>query len=319
MTHSAPVRRPGTGAGETAVEVTVVIPVYGPGPHLERVVGALRRQQPPVGRIVVSHSGAGDPSARFAGADGVTVLHAPERLYAGAARNRGLALATTEWVAFVDEDVIVDDGWHTALQDAIGRGEADCIVGSIGYAETGGYWGMSLWFSEFGSFHPYRPAGPISSGGSGNMVVRRSLLLAVGAFPSSWRAGEELLSQARMEEMGNGIYFQSAAVGRHVNLPGLRRMLRHAYPLGKGSAAVRFACPHLTGAKAVRWPVLSLGLWLARLAQIYGRVFSSRTGPRRSLLVHSPGVLVAVLAWNAGFTVAAFQARYRSRLPSGDD
>ena len=46
-----------------------------------------------------------------------------------------------------------------------------------------------------------------------------------------------------MEEMGNGIYFQSAAVGRHVNLQGLRRMLRHAYPLGKGSAAVRFACP----------------------------------------------------------------------------
>ena len=214
-------------------------------------------------------------------------------------------------MAFIDEDVIVDEGWNAALQRAIARGEADCIVGSIGYADTGGYWGMSLWFSEFGSFHPYLHPRRISSGGSGNMIVRKALLVDVGTFPASWRAGEELLAQARMEERGERIYFQAEAIGRHVNLPGLRRMLRHAYPLGKGSASVRIACPHLTGSNAVKWPVVSLGLWLARMGQIYIRVFTARKGPKASVLMHTPGIFVAVLAWNAGFAAEAYRQKRR--------
>src|SRR5262245_61168403 len=133
----------------TSAPVTVIVPVYGPGPHLDAVLAALQRQSPSVERIIISHSREGDPTLRFANMRNVTVLHSPDRLLAGAARNRGLQLATSDWVAFIDEDVIVDDEWYAALLEAIACGQADCIVGSIGIAQSGGYWGMSLWFGEF--------------------------------------------------------------------------------------------------------------------------------------------------------------------------
>lgn len=290
----------------TAILITVIVPVYGAGPHLDRVIAALKQQNPPLNRIILSHSGEGDPTDRFADVEGVTVLHSSQRLYAGAARNRGLEIATTDWVAFVDEDVIVDDDWHAKLIPAIARGDSDCIVGSVGYAESGGYWGMSLWFVEFSSVHPYRAPGPIASGASANLAVRRELLASIGGFREDWRTGEDSLAQAMLGVAGYLNRLEPAVCGRHVNLPGLRRMLRHSQRLGPSSARQRRMYPHLTGSVAVRWPVLSLGMWIARLLQIYYRVFTRRHSPKLSLIWHTPGILICVVAWNVGFAKSAF-------------
>lgn len=289
--------------------ITVVMPVYGPGPHLEETVAALRNQLPPVSRIVVSHSGDGDPSARFAGMDGVTVLHSPERLLAGAARNRGFALAETAWAAFIDEDVVVGETWHSALQAAIARGDCDCIVGAIGCAASGGYWGMSLWFTEFGPVHPYLAAQPIASGASANLTVKAGALRAIGGFPEDWRVGEDALAQARLEESGCRIRFDPAVIAYHHNREGMGEVLRYSFILGRNSARLRRLFPNLKGGAAVRWPLISLALSPARLAQIYGRVLRSRGGPLLSLIQHTPGIFAALLAWNAGFTVEAFGAK----------
>ena len=81
----------------TPLPLDVIIPVFGAGPQLERTLDALQRQAPSVGRIIVSHSGDGDPTARLADR-GVTVLHSRTRLYAGAARNRGLAVSDAAWM-----------------------------------------------------------------------------------------------------------------------------------------------------------------------------------------------------------------------------
>jgi len=288
--------------------VTVVVPAYGPRPQLFATVAALQRQSPPVERIIVSHSGEGNPRPRLA-ALGVEVLHSDARLYAGAARNRGLGLAKTEWVAFVDEDVIVDDDWHAALQRAIARGEADCIAGSVGYAVSGGYWGLSLWYAEFSSVHPHLPPAPISSGATANLAVRREVVSSIGGFREDWLTGEDALAQAELEKREYKICFEPSVSGRHVNLPGLRHMIRHSYRLGQYSARVRRLHPHLTGASAVRWPVLSLGMWLARLNQIYVRTLMARKASMMSLIWHTPGILLSILAWNVGFSREVFGSR----------
>ena len=256
----------------------------------------------------MSHSGEGDPTSALADL-GVEVLHSDARLFAGAARNRGLRLATTDWVAFIDEDVIVDDGWHDALLSAIARDDADCIAGSVGSATSGGYWGTSLWFAEFGSVHPYRPAGSLSAGATANLAVRRDILCSVGGFREDWLTGEDALAQAQLQERGYRICLAPAAAGGHVNLPGMNRMVRHSHRLGQYSARVRRRHGHLTGAAAVRWPILSLGMWLARPIQIYMRVLGTPNGPVSSLLWHTPGILLSVLAWNAGFAKEALGSR----------
>lgn len=289
--------------------IDVVIPVFGPGPYLDQVVEALQRQSPRIGRIIISHSGEGDPTPRFFGMEGVAVLHSPERLFAGAARNRGMALTDGEWVAFVDEDVIVDGDWHRTLLRIIAEGSADCILGSIGYAESGGYWGTALWFIEFSSVHPYMPARAVTGGGSGNMAVRAEALRSIGRFPEAWRRGQDSVAHAKLTAAGRRILFDPGPIGRHVNLPGFRRMLRHLYDAGRYSARLRREFRFLPGAKAVKLPALSIGLWLVRAGQIYRRVLTARGSPVISLLVHTPGIVLGLLAWNLGFTREAFLAR----------
>lgn len=294
--------------GSLPSPVTVIVPVYGSGPNLDRVVGALQQQEPAVAGIVLSHSGAGDPSKRFGDKDGITVLHSRKRLFAGAARNRGLEFAKTDWVAFIDEDVIVDRDWHKALLNAIAKNDADCILGSIGYADKGGYWGMSLWFTEFSSVHPYRAPGPIPSGASANLSTKRRLIASIGGFPEMLETGEDSALQARLEIAGYRIWLEPKVVGRHVNLPGFRRVLRHSSRLGRSSARHRSIYRHLRGAAAVRWPLLSLGMWVARFIQICYRVQTRSHSPKLSLIWHTPGILICLLAWNVGFTRSSFKS-----------
>ncbi len=290
--------------------ITVIIPAYGPGPYLETVVDSLKRELSGSGRIVISHSGSGDPSSRFAGDPSVTVLHSDQRLFAGAARNRGMSIADTEWVAFIDEDVVVAKGWFAALQRSIEAGDADCILGAIDYETSGGYWGIALWFIEFGSVHPYMPRRPIAGGPSGNMAIRRERFAAVGGFPEEWRMGQDSLAHARLTEAGNRILFDPALVVRHFNQRGARRMIRHLFHIGRHSARLRREHPDLAGAWAVRKPVLSAGIWAARTMQMARRVMVARKSPKGRFLIHLPGILLGLAAWNSGFVREAVQPHF---------
>jgi len=235
------------------------------------------------------------------------ILHSDERLFAGAARNRGFALVSTDWVAFIDEDIIVDTEWHAAVLACISNGQADCILGSIGCAERGGYWGMSRWFVEFSSVHPRLAAGPVSAGEAANMIVHREKFASIGAFPEDWRMGEDTIAQIRMFADRQRLFFLPEAVGRHINIPGLRHMLRHLYHGGRFSAKVRRAYPERPGSMAVRVPILSFGLWLARLAQIVCRIFIAERNPVAVLILYTPGILLGLLAWNVGFSAEALR------------
>ncbi len=288
-------------------ELTVVIPVYGPGPHLDEVIASLERQLDDGCRIILSHSGGGDPTARFAGNCRITVLHSDERLFAGAARNRGCATARTEWVAFIDEDIVPADNWFAALRRSIAERTADCIIGAIDYRVSSGYWGTSLWYTELGSVHPYMPKRPLTGGPSGNMAVRRESFAVTGGFPDDWRSSEELVAQARMITAGGKLMFDPAVVVYHYNLPGPGAVLRHVYLYGRFGARLRRAYPFLPGALAVRHPVLSLGMWLARLGQMTKRVAVSPGSRKLHYLLHLPGIIICLMTWNLTFTREAFQ------------
>jgi len=94
----------------TREDVTVVVPVK------DRVAG-LERLLAVVGPAVVVDDGSADPAAIRAVAEsvgGTVVRHAVSRGPA-AARNAGLAAATTPLVAFLDSDVVPDEDWLEPL------------------------------------------------------------------------------------------------------------------------------------------------------------------------------------------------------------
>ncbi|MCB9876929.1 MAG: glycosyltransferase family 2 protein [Planctomycetes bacterium] len=83
--------------------VTVVVPAFQAAPFLEVTLRALQTQTTPPAQVVVVDDGSTDDTAAIAERLGATVVRQQQR-GPGAARNRGLELATTEFVAFCDAD-----------------------------------------------------------------------------------------------------------------------------------------------------------------------------------------------------------------------
>lgn len=112
----------------SAATVSVVIPVCNGAAHLGATLEAVQAQWHPAHEVIVVDDGSDDDSALIARAHGVTLLQQP-RSGVCSARNHGLAQASGEWVAFLDQD----DLWHPQhlqrqLQAAALAPEAGVVV-----------------------------------------------------------------------------------------------------------------------------------------------------------------------------------------------
>lgn len=83
--------------------VTVVIPAWQAGPYLRGTLESLRQQTSAPAAVVVVDDGSTDETSDIARELGATLVR-QDRCGPGAARNRGVAMARTEFVAFLDAD-----------------------------------------------------------------------------------------------------------------------------------------------------------------------------------------------------------------------
>lgn len=83
--------------------VTVIVPAYNAAEFLPVTLRSLQQQTLPPERVIVVDDGSSDGSAEIAERHGATCLR-QDNAGPGAARNRGLHAATTEFVAFLDAD-----------------------------------------------------------------------------------------------------------------------------------------------------------------------------------------------------------------------
>lgn len=108
----------------------------------------------------------------------VAYVHAPSRNIC-VARNACLAAASDDWLAFLDDDETAAPGWLAALLSEAERGGWDAVLGPVKaiYADDAPAWLAA------GDFHSTRPAptgGRILKGYAGNVLLRRSAVVARG-------------------------------------------------------------------------------------------------------------------------------------------
>jgi len=95
--------------------VTVIVPTWNRRELLERVLQSLFRQTHPIREILVVDNGSEDGSAEAAGRQGARVIRIGCNSGFSRAVNRGIGEARTEWLAIVNNDVVLEPDWLSRL------------------------------------------------------------------------------------------------------------------------------------------------------------------------------------------------------------
>ena len=296
--------------------VSVVIPVYGTAPHLQRCIAALHAQSRLPSEVLVFHSGPGAPPEplRRASPD-IRVYHAEERHFAGHARNAGAARASGDLLIFVDSDIIADPGFVEAICAELSTHPDSVLIGSVGLFPAGGLWARVAWFIEFGSVFPSRSAHSPQSAPSACFGLNRSVFEGSGGFRTDLFAAEDGDFFVRLQAGGHALRFVPNARCDHVFAGGARKTLARLGELGRAAAFLR-RTHDLPGSAAVRHPILAGLLPLARMGQMALRLLVER-GPVGHFLLISPAIFVGLCAWALGFYREARRPTYPSPDATG--
>lgn len=108
---------------EGAGEVSVIMPTWNSATRLERSLDGIERNLRP-SRIIVVDRRSEDATVSIARRHGATVLTDTRSL--GSARMKGVEESDTEWVAFVDDDISLPEGFIEEIMD-----KADGNVGAV--------------------------------------------------------------------------------------------------------------------------------------------------------------------------------------------
>jgi cellulose synthase/poly-beta-1,6-N-acetylglucosamine synthase-like glycosyltransferase len=185
--------------------VSVVVPVYNEERHVEESLRALLEQEHPrdAYEVLVVDNNSTDRSAELvARHPSVRLLEEPVQ---GdfAARNRGIAAARGEIIAFTDSDTAPRPDWLRRIVEGMGRPEVGVLVGRLEFA------GHSRLLALLEAYESEKTGLVFSSevpetyyGYTCNMAVRRQLFERLGPFAPIFRNADVAFVRRAVDELG---------------------------------------------------------------------------------------------------------------------
>ena len=319
----ATVAHPRPLSGPSHRDVTVVIPVRDNPSGLIRLVSALRGL-----RVVVVDDGSVTPVAEadFGGMHcDVRVVRHPRSKGPAAARNTGLAACGTDFVAFLDSDVVPRRGWLEALlghfcdpavalvaprivalhpsESVVARYEAVRSSLDLGLREA-----------------PVVPFGTVSYVPSAAIICRRSTLLDVGGFDESMNSGEDVDLCWRLNEAGARLRYEPIGAVAHDHRTELRKWFVRKSFYGGSAAPLAIRHPGKTaplvisGWTLVVWMLVAIGSGIGYLASVaVAAIAGQRIAKSLSSVPTEPIEVAAVAAqglWSAALQLSSAICRH---------
>lgn len=294
-------------------EVTVVIPVRDRPRQLGRLLASLPAG---VGAVIVVDDASDDPAAvaTVVAAHGALLLPLTRNLGVGGARNVGLARVGTPFVAFVDSDVLVEEGTLETLLMHF----ADPLVALVAPRIAGLDRVRPNWITRYENARSsldlgdeaalVRPRSPVTWV-SGTCQVCRVDAIGQGYDPTM-DAGEDVDMVWRLVDAGFRVRYEPSVAMRHEHRTTLRTWLGRKFFYGTGAQAlaVRHAkdvAPVVLPPWAVvtllgllsqrRWSVLLAGATAVVVAaRIRGRLGHVRRPTRLAMRLTRDGVIASV-------------------------
>lgn len=219
------------------------------------------------------------------------------------ARNRGLAEASGEVIAYTDDDVSVDPKWVRALARAFAAEDVACVTGLVCTAAIDGpaelYFDARVSWADSCRPHVYRLGSddddglfPYSAGifGTGaNFAFRADVLRRLGGFDEALGAGtrtaggEDLDAFVRVLQAGYALAYEPAAVVWHHHRSDLKGLRRQMYAYGTGLSA--FLTKHLVDPRTRPEVLRRIPRGLAKLSAV-PRATTHAIGEKASVRPH---------------------------------
>ncbi len=251
------------------LSVTVVVPTYNRGQLIRETLERLLAQDYPAMEIVVADQSTDDTTGRtvdeVARRDPRVRLHRTRTRGSGRNRNAGLAVSSSDIVAYTDDDCLVGEGWVGAIAaEFAGHPDVDAVFGRLLPHErpvrTGTETGFkpSMRREEYVGITP-----PWWVGHGGNMAFRRSALVDIGGFDpvlgagAPLRSGEDADIVYRLLKSGRHIVYAPEVLAYHKHWKDWRmqRSMERCYGIGAGAQLAKYVrCGDLGGATMLcRW------------------------------------------------------------------
>jgi mycofactocin system glycosyltransferase len=249
-------------ASAAAPEVTVVIPVLDQPELLDSALTSLGGTVP----VVVVDDGSADPRRVRAAADrhGAQLVRHPVNRGPAAARNTGLAAATTDAVAFLDADCVAPPGWPQSMlhhfSDPAVAVVAPRVLPSPGDGGVVDRFESCRSALDMGPLPELvRPGARLGFVPSAALVARRE---AVGAgFDEDLRLGEDVDLVWRLDDGGWQVRYDPTVVVRHAPRAGRAAWLTRRLAYGTSAPALARRHPgRLVPARVSGWNLAVLGL-----------------------------------------------------------
>ncbi|WP_433601228.1 mycofactocin biosynthesis glycosyltransferase MftF [Nocardia sp. CA-135953] len=220
-------------------DVTVIVPLHNNADGLARLLAALRGHN-----VIVVDDGSDQPVEipRNRGTHcRVTVLRHDRRHGPAAARNAGLRAATTDFVAFLDSDVVPRSGWLEVMLGHFSDPEVALVAPRIVALDPESN-ALARYEHTRSSLDLGRRESAVQSRGlvsyvpSAAMLVRRRALLAQDGFDETMQVAEDVDLCWRLEQAGWRLRYEPAAHVAHDHRISFRAWFGRKLFYGTGAA-----------------------------------------------------------------------------------
>lgn len=319
----ATVAHPRPASGPSHRDVTVVIPVRDNASGVRRLLTAVRGLQ-----VIVVDDGSAIPLEDTDFTDvhaQVQVLRHEHSRGPAAARNTGLAACTTDFVAFLDSDVVPRRGWLEALLGhfcdpavglvaprIVGLREPDNLVARYEAVRSS----LDLGLREA----PVMPYGTVSYVPSAAIIGRRGMLREIGGFDETLSAGEDVDLCWRLIESGARLRYEPIALVAHDHRTQLREWFARRSFYGEAAAPLSVRHPGKTaplvisGWTLVAWILMAMGSSIGYLSSVVVATITGRRIARSLSSVETEPKDIAVVAahglWSAAMQLASAICRH---------
>ena len=275
-------------------KISAVVCSYNGSRTIRDTLEWLGRLEYPSYEVIVVNDGSTDATPEIAREFGVRVISTPNRGLSHA-RNVGLAAATGEIVAYIDDDAYPDPHWFTYLAIAFMTTDHAGIGGPNIPPPGDGPLAACVANAPGGPIHVLLSDDVAEHIPGCNMAFRRSRLQAIGGFdPQFRRAGDDVDVCWRLQARGWTLGFSAPAMVWHHRRNSIRAYLRQQIGYGDAEAMLERKWPEKYNAAGhVSWSGRLYGKGLTRALTHRARIYHGTWGsaPFQSIYRDSqPGI-----------------------------